>query len=61
MTNNYYPYTHTGYVYSYKDQPRTQAPLYTCLSFSNKPEFNCYQFTHTYYSTHVTTSIIMVS
>lgn len=55
-----YPYTHSGYVYSYKDYSRTQAPFETCLSFSDKPEFNCYQFIHTYYETHVTTKIIMV-
>lgn len=61
MTNNYYPYTRTGYVYFYEEHPRTQAPLDTCLSFSSKPGFTCYQFTHTYYKTHVTTSITMIS
>lgn len=58
-----YPYTHTGYVYSYKDCPRTQEQSLKKIitSFSHKPEFVCYCFTHTYYGTHVTTSITMVS
>lgn len=55
-----YPYTHSGYVYSYENHPRTQASLETCLSFANKPEFNCYQFIHIYYSSHITTHIVMV-
>jgi hypothetical protein len=56
-----YPYTHSGYVYSFEGHHCTQAPLDVCLSFTSKPDFKCFKFVHTYYGTHNTTDIIMVS